>query len=363
VNRRAKESGGVGGVVGAVGRAALRPGRALVGSKGLDVPRRLETLAVDAAATPAAARTVDGLLAGPLPEVIGRALSDHRVIERIVDEMMARTDFEQALVEAFESERMEQLRIDLTDRVLASPEFEQIVARVLASPQVRAALTQQSTTFASEMIEGVRHRTERADAAVERAPRRWLRRRARPNDAASGSVRVSYAGLATRTAAFTLDLVLVALTFVTGAAFAALITSLVGHLRPVWLVDLLAGIAWVVLSGTYFVAFWSAVGQTPGMRLLGVRVLDPAGRPPGLGRSLARLVGLVVAAVPCFLGFLPILFDNRRRGLQDFIAGTVVVYTDPAVVGLDATHRRRAERRGPPTVASAERQASQTHPS
>jgi uncharacterized RDD family membrane protein YckC len=360
VNRRAKESGGVGGVVGAVGRAALKPGRVLVGSKGLDVPRRLETLAVDAAATPTAARTVDGLLAGPLPEVIGRALSDHRVIERIVDEMIARTDLEQAIVEGFESERMEQLRVDLTDRVLASPELEEILARVLASPQVRGALTQQSTTFADEIVHGVRHRAARSDAALERAPRRWFGRRPRLQETDS----ILYAGLATRTAAFALDLALAAFFFLLGAGLVALVTSLVGELRPHWLVDLLAGIAWVLFTGAYFVAFWSASGQTPGMRLLGLRVLDPAEEPPGFWRSVARIIGLVLAVIPCFLGLLPILFDKRRRGLQDYIARTVVVYTEQSVVGLDATRRRRVERRGPPSVLAApERQASQGHPS
>jgi uncharacterized RDD family membrane protein YckC len=47
-----------------------------------------------------------------------------------------------------------------------------------------------------------------------------------------------------------------------------------------------------------------------------------------------RLVGLLVAIFPMFAGFVPILFDRRRRGLADYLAGTVVVYgehADPAV--------------------------------
>ena len=31
-----------------------------------------------------------------------------------------------------------------------------------------------------------------------------------------------------------------------------------------------------------------------------------------------------------FLGFLPVLFDDRRRALQDFLAGTVVYYDEHA---------------------------------
>jgi uncharacterized RDD family membrane protein YckC len=42
-------------------------------------------------------------------------------------------------------------------------------------------------------------------------------------------------------------------------------------------------------------------------------------------RALVRFAGVTLAAIPLFAGFLPILFDARRRGLQDFLARTVVV--------------------------------------
>jgi uncharacterized RDD family membrane protein YckC len=113
---------------------------------------------------------------------------------------------------------------------------------------------------------------------------------------------------------------------VTGLA--ALVASLVGGLRPEWLVGVLLAAGWILLAGSYFVLFWSAAGQTPGMRLLRLRVLGPSGEAPSLGRSIVRLVGLVLAIVPLFAGFLPVLFTERRRGLADFMAGTVVVYAD-----------------------------------
>jgi hypothetical protein len=39
-----------------------------------------------------------------------------------------------------------------------------------------------------------------------------------------------------------------------------------------------------------------------------------------------RLVGLGLAIIPLGAGFLPVLVDDRRRALQDFLAGTVVLY-------------------------------------
>ena len=110
---------------------------------------------------------------------------------------------------------------------------------------------------------------------------------------------------------------------------AALIASLVGSLRPAWLVGALLASGWTLIAATYFVTFWSAAGQTPGMRLLSVRVRGPDGDTLSVGRSLVRLVGLVLAIIPMFAGFIPVLFTERRRGLPDFLAGTVVLYDRP----------------------------------
>ena len=42
-------------------------------------------------------------------------------------------------------------------------------------------------------------------------------------------------------------------------------------------------------------------------------------------RALARFGALLLAALPLLAGFLPVLVDDRRRGLHDMLAGTVVV--------------------------------------
>jgi uncharacterized RDD family membrane protein YckC len=46
--------------------------------------------------------------------------------------------------------------------------------------------------------------------------------------------------------------------------------------------------------------------------------------PPGVLRAMWRGVGLVLCIIPCFLGFVPVLFDARRRGAHDMLARTVV---------------------------------------
>ena len=131
-------------------------------------------------------------------------------------------------------------------------------------------------------------------------------------------------GFATRGFALVVDAALVNLAFLSGVAVVALVASLAGRL-PTWLEAALSGVGFAIAAAAYFVFFWSTSGSTPGMALLRLRVLTVAGRPLGVGRALVPLIGLVLSIVVLFLGFLPVLVSERRRALQDYLAGTVVV--------------------------------------
>jgi uncharacterized RDD family membrane protein YckC len=111
----------------------------------------------------------------------------------------------------------------------------------------------------------------------------------------------------------------------------------------------LGGGAWLSLGALYLVAFWSLAAQTPGMRFFGIRLgVDARGLP--LGRSLKRLLGLGLGALTLGIGYLGVVFDERRRGWQDRLAGVDVLYevrerapapwarlrTDVSVTGDDA---------------------------
>jgi uncharacterized RDD family membrane protein YckC len=137
--------------------------------------------------------------------------------------------------------------------------------------------------------------------------------------------------VATRAVGLAIDVAIVQLiVFLTGAVF-ALVGSLVGNLELDTTGRIIAALLWVSVVGMYFVVFWSTVGQTPGMRLMALRVVGYDGRHPGVGRSIVRLIGLGLAIIPLFLGFVPALLDSRRRALPDFLAGTVVLYADAAL--------------------------------
>jgi len=137
---------------------------------------------------------------------------------------------------------------------------------------------------------------------------------------------VPYAGIATRAVALAIDAAVAQVIVFCGGAVLALVGSLVTDVRLDTLAKILAAVAWVAVVGFYFVVFWSTAGQTPGMRLMALRVMTGGGVHPGVTRSVVRAVGLALAIIPLFAGFIPVLFDRRRRGLHDMLAGTVVLY-------------------------------------
>jgi uncharacterized RDD family membrane protein YckC len=162
----------------------------------------------------------------------------------------------------------------------------------------------------------------------------------------SAAAPVPYAGIATRALALAIDAALVNLVVLIGGAVIALAGSLVGDLKFDTLERVLAASAWATVVVAYFVFFWTATGQTPGMRVMELRVATAAGTRPGFWRSALRLVGLVLAIVPLFAGFLPVLVDDRRRGLPDLLAGTVVLYADRPVTRWIAPERPKVGEEG-----------------
>jgi len=137
---------------------------------------------------------------------------------------------------------------------------------------------------------------------------------------------VRYVGLATRVLAFVIDAAVINLVAVTVGLGASLILSLF-HLPDTLKAVLVAigGVGYVLWSIGYFIVFWSTTGQTPGDRVMQIRVVSADGTQLKPRRSLVRCVGVVLAALPLFAGFVLILFDDKRRGFQDRFAGTLVI--------------------------------------
>jgi len=101
----------------------------------------------------------------------------------------------------------------------------------------------------------------------------------------------------------------------------------VGALGP-WTFAILLAIGFGIYSG-YFAVFesiWS--GQTPGKRLVGLRVIDVSGRPVTPYAAILRNVLRIVDQLPGFYAFaiVSVLVTSRNQRLGDLAAGTVVVH-------------------------------------
>jgi uncharacterized RDD family membrane protein YckC len=98
-----------------------------------------------------------------------------------------------------------------------------------------------------------------------------------------------------------------------------------------WVLAILVLFAFLLYYGYYagFEALWN--GQTPGKRIVGLRVLTTSGRPISAYDSLLRNLLRIVDQLPGIytVGLLAIFFTERNQRLGDLAADTVVVHEHP----------------------------------
>jgi uncharacterized RDD family membrane protein YckC len=121
----------------------------------------------------------------------------------------------------------------------------------------------------------------------------------------------------------------------------------------------------------YFVAFetlWS--GQTPGKRIMRLRVVREDGRPVRFFevfvRNLLR-VAIDIQPLPSYaIGVVSIIFSTRSKRVGDFVAGTVVVKERATeapsldeIIRVSEIERQRLERSGPVPFAADTRRLTE----
>ena len=91
-------------------------------------------------------------------------------------------------------------------------------------------------------------------------------------------------------------------------------------------------VAWVISFVTtlgYNWFFWTRWnGQTPGKRLMGIRIIKTDGSEITGVDALIRATGYYVNTMALSIGWLWALFDEQKRGWHDLFAGTIVVKAD-----------------------------------
>jgi uncharacterized RDD family membrane protein YckC len=134
------------------------------------------------------------------------------------------------------------------------------------------------------------------------------------------------AGIVSRGLAMLIDGVFVNLAFTAFVALVTLVANAFGGNGEGGgsLAIAVGSTAWLSFGAVYLVGFWSLAGQTPGMRFLGIRLgerLSPR-------RSIRRLFGLGFSVVAFGLGFIGIVFRERRQAWEDRFSHTEVLYDE-----------------------------------
>jgi uncharacterized RDD family membrane protein YckC len=134
-----------------------------------------------------------------------------------------------------------------------------------------------------------------------------------------------YAGPVSRLLAYAADTFLISVAYTAGLA---LLRFAVEAATP-WTLDVEGGVfavgalAWAAL---YFGSSWVGFGRSPGMSLLGLRIVRGDGAALDRRHALYRLLAFPLGFLTLGAGFLPIVFGRTRQALYDRLADTAVVY-------------------------------------
>ena len=231
------------------------------------------------------------------------------------------------------------------DIVTVEPHVQVLIQEIVAA---------QGTSITKEIIKELREHSVSLDMRVDKV---WATLRGRPSPvihAPDFAVSIpgkkpdpqemagrpylggSYAGIASRVLAFSIDIFVLIMALVVGWVFAKAIVSMfsldrlfqslfdtAGHgtLRVVT-----SGVMLTLTACIYWIFSWTFIGGTFGKILMGLRVVGPSGSHLGFWRSLRRVIGYFISAFALGLGFLWVIVNKRHHSWADKLAGSSVVY-------------------------------------
>jgi uncharacterized RDD family membrane protein YckC len=162
----------------------------------------------------------------------------------------------------------------------------------------------------------------------------------------------TYVGLLTRVISWAVDELLINLAAIITGLGVLLVVSIfpiTKHLHPVFAV--IAGGVYVAWTAAYFVAFWSVTGQTPGSRVMQIRLVTPNGKKVKPVRAFVRWIGMNLGMLPLPWGYVPIPF--MRLGFPDWLAHTRVIEAPQESVAAAQQKRLRGARGKSPQTPPA----------
>ena len=139
----------------------------------------------------------------------------------------------------------------------------------------------------------------------------------------------SYAGFWIRVAASVLDGFVIGVLAVLGALILGVAGMVSGE--PAEFAAVGYYIVAILASWLYYAILESSSKQaTLGKRAVGIMVTDLSGKPLSFGRASGRAFAKWLNILTLHIGWLVVAFTRQKRGIHDFLAGTVVVKRDPS---------------------------------
>jgi uncharacterized RDD family membrane protein YckC len=166
-----------------------------------------------------------------------------------------------------------------------------------------------------------------------------------------------YAGALSRLLAYGADLLILTVVY---AAALALLEFGINAATP-WNVDFKTGHGLVLVGEFLWAAFyfgnsWAIFARSPGMALLGLRIVQADGAPLPRRQAIIRLIAFPLGFLTLGIGFLGIIFGRTHQAIYDRIARTAVVYDwDAEAAKLRGLAARGARRREAQVQAPTER--------
>jgi uncharacterized RDD family membrane protein YckC len=138
-----------------------------------------------------------------------------------------------------------------------------------------------------------------------------------------------YAGAASRFTAYAVDVLVSWAAFSLGLAGVSFAILIVTGRSVSWHPSgsIAVAVVFAAWELTYFGSCWAAAGRTPGMALLGLRVVRADGADLDPWRGVLRALVFPLSIILCGLGFVGILVQREHRALHDLLAGTAVIYS------------------------------------
>ncbi|MBI3468647.1 MAG: RDD family protein, partial [Planctomycetes bacterium] len=147
------------------------------------------------------------------------------------------------------------------------------------------------------------------------------------------NLELSYAlaGAGTRAAAYLVDVATMVLILQVGGNLLQILILALPDITHQWAAALIT-LAGAVATSGYFIFFeWLMNGQTPGKRVIGIRVIKQGGYAMSFLDSLLRNLMRWVDFLPLFygVGLISLVVAPRSQRLGDLVAGTLVVHQEP----------------------------------